>query len=96
MWGITPVGTAASLSCSPRLFLHRRLAHGEGDQGRQNQNAPVEAGAWRRAPCTPAQSFFNRLSGAIFPPRKHTANSTARVGYVANVPRDQVHVDMHA
>jgi hypothetical protein len=47
-------------------------------------------------PGAPTRSFFCYLSGTMRPLRKHTANSTARVGYIANVPRDHVRVDMYA
>jgi hypothetical protein len=52
--------------------------------------------AWGGAPCAPTESCFNNLLGTMRPLRKHAANSTAWVGYITNVPRDQVHVDMHA
>lgn len=58
-------------------------------------NTKVDGGAgrWRGAL---TESFFNSLLGTMRPTRKDTANSTAWVSYITNVPRDQVHVDMHA
>ncbi len=52
--------------------------------------------AWGGAPGALMESFFNILLYTMRPPRQHTANSTAWVSYITNVPRDQVHVDMHA
>ena len=42
------------------------------------------------------ESFITSLLATVWPLRQHTANPTARVSYITNVPRDQVHVDMHA